>query len=99
MEQARQIWPSDVVDFRSGPYEAAENASAICLLTEWEQFRALDFERLAGIVAKPILLDFRNIYSPEQVTKRGFLYSRIGSASWSPSYMSDLMNPAAIAAE
>ncbi len=98
MEQARHIW-SDVVDFRSNPYEAAENASAICVLTEWEQFRALDFDRLAKVVAKPILLDFRNIYSPEQVTRRGFIYSRIGSAHWSPARAGELMAEAAIAAE
>ena len=79
MEQARLLW-SDVA-FRSSPYEAAENASAICVLTEWEQFRALDFDRLAEVVATPILLDFRNIYSTEQVTRRGFTYSRIGSGS------------------
>jgi UDPglucose 6-dehydrogenase len=82
MEHARQIWSN--VDFRSSAYEAAEGASAICVLTEWEQFRALDFERLAKVVAKPILLDFRNIYSAEQVTRRGFTYWRIGSGSWAP---------------
>jgi UDPglucose 6-dehydrogenase len=80
MEQARMLW-SDVA-FCSSPYEAAENASAICILTEWEQFRALDFERLAELVATPILLDFRNIYSREEVTRHGFAYSRIGSGSW-----------------
>jgi UDPglucose 6-dehydrogenase len=80
MEQARMLW-SDVA-FCSSPYEAAENASAICILTEWEQFRALDFERLAELVAMPILLDFRNIYSREDVTRQGFAYSRIGSGSW-----------------
>jgi UDPglucose 6-dehydrogenase len=80
MEQARMLW-SDVA-FCSSPYEAAENASAICILTEWEQFRALDFERLAELVAMPILLDFRNIYSREEVTRHGFAYSRIGSGSW-----------------
>ena len=82
MEHARHIWSN--VDFRSSAYEAAEGASAICVLTEWEQFRALDFERLAKVVAKPILLDFRNIYSAEQVTRRGFTYWRIGSGSWAP---------------
>ena len=71
--------------FCSSPYEAAENASAICILTEWEQFRALDFDRLAELVATPILLDFRNIYSREEVTRRGFAYSRIGSGSRAPS--------------
>ena len=82
--RARLLW-SDVA-FCSSPYEAAENASAICVLTEWEQFRALDFERLAELVATPILLDFRNIYSREEVTRRGFAYSRIGSGSRAASF-------------
>ncbi|TGQ42030.1 UDP-glucose/GDP-mannose dehydrogenase family protein [Mesorhizobium sp. M00.F.Ca.ET.216.01.1.1] len=79
MEQARMLW-SDVA-FRSNPYDAAENASAICILTEWEQFRALDFKRLAKLVATPIMLDFRNIYSADEVTSHGFAYFRIGAAS------------------
>jgi UDPglucose 6-dehydrogenase len=84
MEQARMLWTD--VKFCSNPYDAAANASAICILTEWEQFRALDLERLAGLVATPILLDFRNIYSAEEVTRYGFTYLGIGAASLTPSY-------------
>ena len=78
MEHARQLW-SDV-SFHSSPYEAAENASAICILTEWEQFRALDFERLKKVVAQPVLVDLRNVYSAKAVSRYGFRYSGIGSA-------------------
>ena len=86
MEQARSLW-SDVV-FASSPYEAAKDASAICIVTEWEQFRALDFRRLAKLVAARVLVDFRNIYSTEEVTRHGFAYSRIGSGSLMPAHSS-----------
>ena len=89
MEQARMLW-SDV-EFASNPYEAAANASAICILTEWDQFRTLDFERLAKLVATPVLLDFRNICSAQEVTRHGFAYSRIGSGTWTSSYAADAM--------
>lgn len=79
MEHAKELW-SDV-SFHASPYEAAENASAICILTEWEQFRALDFERLQTLVAEPVLVDLRNIYTAEDVNRFGFAYSGIGSAS------------------
>ncbi|WP_274628673.1 UDP-glucose dehydrogenase family protein [Arvimicrobium flavum] len=78
MDQARAIWTD--VSFRANPYSAARNASAICILTEWEQFRALDFERLGRAVASPILVDFRNIYSARDVTRHGFAYFGVGSA-------------------
>ena len=87
MEQARMLW-SDV-EFASNPYEAAANASAICILTEWDQFRTLDFERLAKLVATPVLLDFRNICSAQEVTRHGFAYSRIGFGTWTSSYAAD----------
>ena len=83
MEQARALW-SDVVVPLESLRVPPRNASAICILTEWEQFRALDFERLARIVATPILLDFRNIYSAEQVTRHGFAYFGLGTAPAMP---------------
>jgi UDPglucose 6-dehydrogenase len=82
MENARQLWPD--VDLRPDAYLAAEGASAICIVTEWEQFRALDFGRLAKIVASPVLLDFRNIYSAHEVTRHGFSYHPIGASASFP---------------
>ncbi|MFC6487224.1 UDP-glucose dehydrogenase family protein [Nitratireductor sp. GCM10026969] len=88
MEQARALWTD--VAFHASPYEAAENASAICILTEWEQFRALDLQRLEKLVAQPVLVDLRNIYSEEDVTRFGFVYSGIGSRSGAPMHIADL---------
>ncbi|WP_265518331.1 UDP-glucose dehydrogenase family protein [Nitratireductor luteus] len=88
MDQARALW-SDVA-FHASPYEAARNASAICILTEWEQFRALDLQRLEKVVAQPVLVDLRNIYSEEEVTRFGFAYSGIGSRPRTPTHFTDL---------
>ncbi len=50
----------------------------LVLVTEWEQFRALDFARLKSVMARPVLVDLRNIYRPDEMTKRGFVYASIG---------------------
>jgi UDPglucose 6-dehydrogenase len=76
MEQAKQLMP-DVVYCRN-PYEAAKGASAIALVTEWDQFRALDFARLKSAVATPLLVDLRNVYRPEEVSRHGFTIVGIG---------------------
>ena len=79
MEQARRLMP-DVV-YCSSPYEAAEKASAIALITEWDQFRALDFERLKAVVATPLLVDLRNVYRPDEVSRHGFTIVGVGRKS------------------
>ena len=97
MEHARQLW-SDI-SFHESPYDAAENASAICILTEWEQFRALDFERLKKLVAQPVLVDLRNIYAAKDVRRYGFAYSGIGSESWMLAHAPRAITEGSLAAE
>ena len=61
------------------PYTAAESADLVVILTEWNEFRALDLQRLASSMATPCMADLRNIYSPEDVTDAGFTaYDSIG---------------------
>ncbi|GIU66789.1 UDP-glucose dehydrogenase family protein [Candidatus Phycosocius spiralis] len=67
----------DVI-FVDGPYDVADNAHAIVILTEWDQFRALDFERIALAMVTPIMVDLRNIYNPEDLRQDGFTYVSIG---------------------
>src|SRR5215467_2482097 len=67
MEQAKVVLP-DVV-YCDGPYACAENADALVIVTEWEQFRALDLERLKDSMAAPIVVDLRNIYRPDEIAK------------------------------
>jgi len=76
MEQAKPLL-SDVT-FCSSPYEAAKGASAVAIVTEWDQFRALDFARLGRLVAEPVLVDLRNIYPPDEVVRQGFRVAGIG---------------------
>jgi len=56
----------------------AEGADALAIVTEWDAFRALDLERLAGLMARPVLVDLRNIYKPEEARALGFAYSSVG---------------------
>ncbi|MBA4804471.1 MAG: UDP-glucose/GDP-mannose dehydrogenase family protein [Brevundimonas sp.] len=68
----------DGVVFKDGPYEAVEGADAVVILTEWNQFRALDLDRVKGLLRQPVMVDLRNIYRPEDMRARGFRYSSIG---------------------
>jgi UDPglucose 6-dehydrogenase len=76
MEQAKQIL-TDVTYCRS-PYDCVEEADAVVIVTEWEQFRALDLEKVRDLMACPVMVDLRNIYRPEDVKSRGFSYTSIG---------------------
>ena len=76
MKQAKVVLP-DVV-YCDGPYACAENADALVIVTEWEQFRALDLERLKDTMAAPIVVDLRNIYRPDEMAKLGFIYESVG---------------------
>jgi UDPglucose 6-dehydrogenase len=78
MEQARIEMPD--VQYSEDPYKCAAGADALVIVTEWEQFRALDLERLKLEMACPVVVDLRNVYNPDELTKRGFLYQSIGRA-------------------
>lgn len=66
------------VEFTSGPYFCVEDADALVIITEWNEFRALDLDRLKELMKAPILVDLRNIYLPEEMSAAGFKYSSIG---------------------
>jgi len=68
----------DAVDFLDDAYAVADGADALVLITEWDQFRALDLSRLKGLMKKPIMIDLRNVYDPEDVRKQGFTYLSVG---------------------
>jgi UDPglucose 6-dehydrogenase len=76
MEQAKKVFEN--VTFCDGPYECARGCHAMVIVTEWEQFRALDLKEMSAIMACPVIIDLRNIYSPDEVTRNGFLYSGVG---------------------
>ncbi len=72
------------VDWKDGPYEVAEKADALVILTEWNEFRALDMERLKDIMNASLLLDFRNIYKTADMKDTGFHYISIGRPEVKP---------------
>jgi UDPglucose 6-dehydrogenase len=79
VEQARQVLSN--VDYATDPYACAEGADALVVMTEWEQFRALDFARLKQIMARTVLIDLRNVYRGEDAIAAGFRYESIGRAN------------------
>ncbi|NRP86522.1 UDP-glucose 6-dehydrogenase [Ensifer adhaerens] len=76
MDNARLV--IDNITYADDAYGAARGADALVIVTEWNQFRALDFARLKSIMKSPVLVDLRNIYRHEEVTKHGFAYTSIG---------------------
>jgi UDPglucose 6-dehydrogenase len=76
MEQAKQVL-ADVTYCRD-PYDCVEEADAVVIVTEWEQLRALDLERVRDLMACPVMVDLRNVYRPEDMKKYGFAYTSIG---------------------
>jgi UDPglucose 6-dehydrogenase len=78
MEQAKPQLSG--VQFCSGAYVAAEGAHAIVIATEWEQFRALDLDRLKTVMAQPVIVDLRNIYRADEMKRAKFKYVAVGRA-------------------
>ncbi len=76
MEEAKKELTG--IEMVEGPYSVADNADALVILTEWDQFRALDFERLSRQMKQPIMVDLRNIYNPDDLRQNGFTYVSIG---------------------
>jgi len=66
------------VTFKDGPYEAAEGADALLILTEWDRFRALDLDRIKLSLKAPLVVDLRNIYNRDDMSRRGFTYASVG---------------------
>jgi UDPglucose 6-dehydrogenase len=76
MDQAKLVL-SDVT-YADNPYACIEGADAMVLVTEWEEFRALDLRRIKELLRQPVIVDLRNVYKPEEARRLGFRYSSIG---------------------
>jgi UDPglucose 6-dehydrogenase len=66
------------VSFCSDAYDAATGAHAIVLATGWNEFRSLDFDRLAAVMANRVVVDLRNLYAPDKIGAHGFSYTSVG---------------------
>ncbi len=83
MERAKQALPASV-QLVAGPYEAAAGADALLILTEWEEFATLDLDRVYRQLKYPIVVDGRNLYSPEIMAAHGFTYYSVGRQTAAP---------------
>src|SRR6202158_2756610 len=77
VERAREVLSSGT-EFVNNPYQAARDADALLILTEWEEFGALDLDRLHKLLKYPIVIDGRNLYDPDAMAARGFTYYSVG---------------------
>jgi len=84
-EQARPLLPA--IDYCTDPYDAARGADGVVIATEWNQFRALEFDRLKQLLRQPLIVDLRNLYEPDRVAAAGFRYVSIGRAEAKPEGM------------
>ncbi len=76
MHEAKKIFTD--VEFADGPYQALTGADCAVIITEWDQFRALDLQRLRTTMRQKVIVDLRNIYRPEEIRAAGFRYVSIG---------------------
>lgn len=83
MDRAREVLGSKI-NFASSPYEAAQGADALLILTEWEEFANLDLSRVREELRYPIVIDGRNLYAPEVMAAQGFTYYSVGRAAAHP---------------
>jgi len=93
-EKAKAVFPD--VRYCASPYEAAQDAEAILITTEWQEFSNMDWDRLRKIVSRSLIVDGRNMFNPAELTSRGFHYISIGRQ---PAFSLDEDPPIAPSAE
>jgi len=76
MEEAKAVVPG--AEYGKDPYDVASGCDALVLVTEWNQFRRLDLQRIKALLKAPIFIDLRNVYDPEQMRRLGFDYCGVG---------------------
>jgi UDPglucose 6-dehydrogenase len=76
MDVARGILPA--VEMFNDPYEMAKGCDALMVVTEWNEFKQLDLEKLKGLLKSPVIFDGRNIYDPTIMKNMGFTYRGVG---------------------
>jgi UDPglucose 6-dehydrogenase len=77
MDEAKKLF-GDTIEYCSDPYQAAAQADALVIVTDWNAYRRLDLSQLKTVMKTPVLLDFRNLYAPEEAQKAGFIYEGVG---------------------
>jgi UDPglucose 6-dehydrogenase len=80
MANARDMLPA-AVHFCADSYDAVAGADAMVIVTEWNQFRSLDLERILATMRSPVVIDLRNVYDPKKMAAHGFAYHPVGRAA------------------
>lgn len=75
-ERAKMVMPD--IEYCSNPYDVAEGADAVVLVTEWDEFKELDMRKIKAAMRQPVFVDGRNLFEPENMRKLGFIYTGIG---------------------
>ncbi|HCS72088.1 MAG TPA: UDP-glucose 6-dehydrogenase [Rhodospirillaceae bacterium] len=78
MDEAKHML--DGVDWCKNAYDTMADADALAILTEWNEFRALDLDKVRGLMKAPVMIDLRNIYNPDDMAEAGFDYTCIGKS-------------------
>ena len=80
MREAKKIFKKfhKNIEWCNDSYDACKNSDALVILTEWNQFRALDLKKLKKLLNKPLIIDLRNIYNPKEIKDMGFKYYSLG---------------------
>src|ERR1035438_1236823 len=95
MERAREVLPARSMLFVDSAYEAAEGVDALLVLTEWDEFKHLDYARIRRLLRYPIIVDGRNLLSLEEMRKLDFTYLSIGRPDVIPSEVNRCVSAAA----
>jgi UDPglucose 6-dehydrogenase len=82
-ERAREVLNSNI-EYATDPYDAARDADALLILTEWDEFASLDLDRLHQQLKYPIVIDGRNLYDPDSMAAHGFTYYSVGRPAATP---------------
>jgi UDPglucose 6-dehydrogenase len=77
MTEASQNLPAGIT-YKNTPYQVCEGADALILMTEWNQYRALDFDKIKSLMKELLFIDLRNVYEPEALREIGFRYVGVG---------------------
>jgi UDP-glucose 6-dehydrogenase len=77
MKDARKIFGDDI-EYAQSDYECLRDADALAIVTDWNEFRRPDFDKIRGLMKRPLIFDGRNLFDPERMKSKGFEYISIG---------------------
>jgi len=77
IENVKKLFKNQLT-YAKDPYEVLKEADALCILTEWNEFKQIDLKKVKGLLKNPLVFDGRNMYDPKKMAKLGFSYFGIG---------------------